>query len=481
MAQSAKSVTHPAVGKPSKKNVEVPSLQVFLRMRPLVGSEIEHKDEKLNFVVAALDDKYQVAIEAKKVDAGATPAVAKSARSKMEERFLRSQRRRTKNKHAFSKVNFDHVFTENSKNADVYAVCDPLIDHVLNKKTSMVFAYGNTGSGKTHTILGYPSDRGLYYMAAETICDAVQALNVADPNLKACVRIQFVELYLDHAYDLLNNREECRMRESEEGTFHFRKFKGKQRDDYGMDNKFCSTVDQIEEVVKAGVENRVMGNSGFHSQSSRSHAVLEMEIVSEEILHIREKLVQYRSWWIQSCSRDKVGLPRLFETATPERRLRMRVKSNSFKDLLWADAETCKKERFKTHRVAFKWVYDQWKKFHMERVAANRLLGGKLVLVDLAGSEHGRDAGRDLQQSAQEKREGKKINLSLMALNEVFRHKAQNQNQNFRNATLTKALRDYLEDDECKNLMIATSSSSTGHMKQTVSTLNYASQLAKCG
>jgi len=481
MAQSASNVINKEVGKSSKKKVEVPNLQVFLRIRPLVGSELEHEDEKLNFVISASESKFQVAIKSDKVDGGAMPAVTKPRRSKFEERMMRSQARRAKNKHAFSNVDFDHVFTQNSKNTDVYAVCDPLIDHVLDKKTSMVFAYGNTGSGKTHTILGYPSDRGLYYMAAEKICDAVQALNAADPKLKACVRVQFVELYLDHAYDLLNDRTECRMRESEEGTFHFRKFHGKQRDDCGMDNEFCATVDQIEKVVKAGIENRVMGNSSFHSQSSRSHAVLEMEIVCEEILQIRKKLVQYRSWWIESCSfKGDRNLPKLFEMATPSRKLRICTRGDAFKDLVWADAET-RKKRFKTYREGFKWVYGQWKKFHLERLAAIRLMGGKLVLVDLAGSEHGRDTGRDLQQSAQEKREGRKINLSLMALNEVFRHKVNNKKQMFRNATLTKTLRDYLEDEECKNLMIANLSSSMGHMKQTVSTLNYASQLAKCG
>jgi len=476
MAEAENTFLHPAVGTSNGGNAKMPSLQVVLRMRPMIGTELENKDEELNFSVAASDDKFKVAIKGEAAD---VPSAATTPRSKRKERMLR---RRAKNKHAFSKVDFDYVFTENSKNADVYKACDPLVDHILTGKTSMVFAYGNTGSGKTHTILGYPSDRGLYYMAAEKMCDAVKALNDEDAELKASVQVQFVELYLDNVYDLLNNREDCRIRESEEGSFHFRKFKGKQADGCALDNKICVTVDEIEEVVKVGVENRAMGHSSFHSQSSRSHAVLEMEIVSEEILHIRKKLVQYRSFWIKACNRCKEGLPLLFETKvnSADRNLRMRVKSKYFEDLVWADAEICKQKRFKTHRIAFKWVYDQWKKFHAERLASVRILGGKLVLVDLAGSEHGRDVDRDLQQSAQEKREGKQINLSLMALNEVFRHKALKEKQKFRNATLTKALRDYFQDAECRNLMIATLSSSMEHMKQTVSTLNYASQLAKC-
>jgi len=476
MAQSADASMPEAFGKPSKR-VEVPNLQVCVRIRPLIGSELDHKDEKLNFNVVAFKNKFQVAIKAKKVD-DAIPAKPTTPRSKMRARMAR---RRVKNEHAFSKVNFDHVFTEVSKNADVYAGCDPVIDHLLNQKTSMIFAYGNTGTGKTHTILGYPGEQGLYHMAAEKMCNAVKALNDADPNLKACVRVQFIELYLDNAYDLLNNREECRLREGEDGRFHFRKSKGKQKDGCGLDNRFCSTVDEIEEVVKAGVGIRAMGNSNFHSQSSRSHAVLEMEIVCEEILNIRKKIAQYRSWWVQSCSAVKEGLPKLFDKHPSKSCVIFRIKSKYVKDLVWADADICKEKRFKAPRFAWKWVYYQWEKYHTERVAGISRMGSKLVLVDLAGSEHGRDVSRDLQQSAQEKREGKKINLSLMALNAVFRNKAQNEKQNFRDSTLTKALRDYLEDAECKNLMIATLSSAIGHMKQTVSTLNYASELARCG
>jgi len=279
----------------------------------------------------------------------------------------------------------------------------------------------------------------------------------------------------------LNNREECTMREGEDGRFHFRKMKGKQQEGCGLDNRYCTTVAEIEEIVKAGVGNRALGNSNFHNQSSRSHAVLEMEIVCEEIRNLRKTLAQYKSWWIQSCTSDKEGLPLLFVKHPSERRVIFRLKSKDFKDLVWADPKICKEKRFKAPSVAWRWVYYQWEKYHSERLAEISRMGSKLVLVDLAGSEHGRDVSRDLQQSAQEKREGKKINLSLMDLNAVFRHKAQNEKQNFRNSTLTKALRDYLEDDECKNLMIATLSSSIGHMKQTVSTLNYASELAKCG
>eukprot|EP00493_Phyllostaurus_siculus_P024968 UN25311 len=372
-------------------------------------------------------------------------------------------RRKVKNKHAFSKVNFDRVFTEDSKNADVFAGCEPVIDHLLNHKTSMIFAYANTGTGKTHTILGYPGERGLYHMAAEKMCNAVKALNDADPSLKACVRVQFIELYLDNAYDLLNDREECTLREGEDGRFHFRKLNGKQSEgcgSCGLDNRFCTTVDEIEEVVKAGVGIRALGNSNFHSQSSRSHAVLEMEIVCEEILNIRKKIAQYGSWWIQSCTADKEGLPRLFDKHPSKNCVIFRIKSKYFKDLAWADADICKGKHWKSARVAWKWVYYQWEKYEAERMAAISRMGSKLVLVDLAGSEHGRDVSRDLQQSAQEKREGKKINLSLMALNAVFRNKAQNEKQNFRDSILTKALRDYLEDAECKNLMIATLSSS---------------------
>lgn len=50
---------------------------------------------------------------------------------------------------------YDHVFRENDSQEQVYKTTTaPLVRDVLNGLNAAVFAYGATGSGKTHTMLG---------------------------------------------------------------------------------------------------------------------------------------------------------------------------------------------------------------------------------------------------------------------------------------------------------------------------------------
>lgn len=53
------------------------------------------------------------------------------------------------------KFTFDRVFGTDSRQADVYStVVAPLIEEVLSGYNCTVFAYGQTGTGKTHTMVG---------------------------------------------------------------------------------------------------------------------------------------------------------------------------------------------------------------------------------------------------------------------------------------------------------------------------------------
>lgn len=50
---------------------------------------------------------------------------------------------------------YDNVFPEDTTQEEVYhTTTSPLIKDVLNGLNAAVFAYGATGSGKTHTMLG---------------------------------------------------------------------------------------------------------------------------------------------------------------------------------------------------------------------------------------------------------------------------------------------------------------------------------------
>jgi len=472
----------------SIENVEKSHLQVFLRKRPMVGLELKHCDEPISFRVKAKDSGCRVSLTEQ--PEASTVAETKTPLSPRSKRLVRMAKRRKMTKHAFSSATFSGAFTDGDKNEKVFSEsCAHLVEHALTGETSLIFAYGNTGSGKTHTILGYGEERGMYYQAAQRLCQVVQEINSADSSVEAVVRVQFAELHLDAAYDLLDGRARSFLRENSDGEFVFRRDGAKEKSATNLTNVFCTEIGKIEEAVKAGVENRVSGTSTFHNQSSRSHAVLEMEILCKELRHIQEEIVRSYWWWVLASNRDCDELPRILTISRRDMKsvqfkrkaVTFNMDSKLFKEghFSWATEETASLQ-FKGYVKAYKYVYEQWKAYYEQRRKEISHMGAKVVLVDLAGSEHGRDAGRDLKQTAQERLEGRKINLSLMTLNEVFRQKANGKRIKYRESTLTKVLRDSLENDKSKCLMMANISPSKSHAAQTISTLNYAAQLAKC-
>ena len=49
---------------------------------------------------------------------------------------------------------FDRVFPASTKQSEVYSAISPLIQASFDGYNSTIFAYGQTGTGKTHTMLG---------------------------------------------------------------------------------------------------------------------------------------------------------------------------------------------------------------------------------------------------------------------------------------------------------------------------------------
>ena len=73
---------------------------------------------------------------------------------------------------------FDNVFDWNSAQAAVYAeTAKPIVDSVLEGYNGTVFAYGQTGTGKTHTMDGGADDseRGIIPRTFDQIFGAIQA------------------------------------------------------------------------------------------------------------------------------------------------------------------------------------------------------------------------------------------------------------------------------------------------------------------
>lgn len=100
---------------------------------------------------------------------------------------------------------FCRVFEQNASQEEVFdAIAKNMIDSFLEGYNGTIFAYGQTSSGKTHTIEGSGrrfADRGLI---PRTLSYIYKALEKRGEEEESSVHVSYMEIYQDVGYDLLN-------------------------------------------------------------------------------------------------------------------------------------------------------------------------------------------------------------------------------------------------------------------------------------
>ncbi|XP_074598483.1 kinesin-like protein KIF3B [Brevipalpus obovatus] len=232
-----------SISRNSLKSARQESVKVCVRCRPMTEKEISQGHER----VVEMDPKKGI------VTLHPLGNANKSSSSNMLKQFT-----------------FDAVYDWNSRQADVYdEVARPLVDSVLEGFNGTVFAYGQTGTGKTYTMVGNrddPSRRGIIPNAFEHIFSHIARSN----NQQYLVRSSYLEIYQEQVRDLLCKDQSKRL-------------ELKERADIGVYVKdlssfVCKSIKEIEHVMTVGNENRAVGATNMNEQSSRSHALFIITI-----------------------------------------------------------------------------------------------------------------------------------------------------------------------------------------------------------
>lgn len=90
-------------------------------------------------------------------------------------------------------MDFDRIFSEADGQEAVFAEVEPLIEQIFRGYKTCIFAYGQSGSGKTYTQYGAIMPRALEYIFKQR----------AAAEGQVSVSASFYEIYNDDAYDLL--------------------------------------------------------------------------------------------------------------------------------------------------------------------------------------------------------------------------------------------------------------------------------------
>ncbi|KAF2882296.1 hypothetical protein ILUMI_23861 [Ignelater luminosus] len=175
---------------------------------------------------------------------------------------------------------FDYAFDETCTNEIVYKyTAQPLVKTIFEGGFATCFAYGQTGSGKTHTMGGNFNGRnqdchkGVYAMAAG---DVFKLANSAKyKHLNFVVSSSFFEIYSGKVFDLLNNKAKLRILED-----------GKQQVQVvGLTEKVVVSVDEVLKLIQKGNLARTSGQTSANQNSSRSHAIFQIILRTNNALH----------------------------------------------------------------------------------------------------------------------------------------------------------------------------------------------------
>jgi kinesin family protein 3/17 len=133
-----------------------------------------------------------------------------------------------------------------------------------------IFAYGQTGCGKTFTMQGVNEPyvlRGVIPHSFDHVFDNVAA---APDGVEFLIRCQYLEIYNEEVRDLLGKDVKAKLdlKESKDKGVYVQ----------GITDCVCSDIQSINETMERGFQNRTVGATLMNAGSSRSHSIFTIAI-----------------------------------------------------------------------------------------------------------------------------------------------------------------------------------------------------------
>ncbi|XP_055982545.1 kinesin-like protein KIF18B [Sorex fumeus] len=165
---------------------------------------------------------------------------------------------------------FDRVFGEAASQQDVFQhTTHGLLDCFLQGFNCSVFAYGATGAGKTHTMLGREGDPGIMYL---TTMELYRRLEAHQEEKQFEVLISYQEVYNEQIHDLLEPKGPLAIREDPDKGVVVQ----------GLSFHQPTSAEQLLEMLTRGNRNRTQHPTDANAVSSRSHAIFQIFVKQQD-------------------------------------------------------------------------------------------------------------------------------------------------------------------------------------------------------
>ncbi|XP_017784963.1 PREDICTED: kinesin-like protein KIF19 isoform X2 [Nicrophorus vespilloides] len=194
---------------------------------------------------------------------------------------------------------FDVVFGEDSTQEEVYEkTTGSLVKDILNGYNATVFAYGATGAGKTHTMVGDPSQPGIMIRALNDLFNAVK-----DKQDQYSVTMSYLEIYNEQIRDLLNPGS---------GYLELREdARGRSIQVAGLTEISTNSTNDVMVLLQKGNKARTVEPTAMNKTSSRSHALLSVTVKQtipiDKRDHLRMRVKQGRLFMIDLAGSERAN------------------------------------------------------------------------------------------------------------------------------------------------------------------------------
>ncbi|XP_015294107.3 kinesin-like protein KIF18B isoform X3 [Macaca fascicularis] len=165
---------------------------------------------------------------------------------------------------------FDRIFGEAATQQDVFQhTTHSILDSFLQGYNCSVFAYGATGAGKTHTMLGREGDPGIMYL---TTVELYRRLEARQQEKCFEVLISYQEVYNEQIHDLLEPKGPLAIREDPDKGVVVQ----------GLSFHQPASAEQLLEMLTRGNRNRTQHPTDANATSSRSHAIFQIFVKQQD-------------------------------------------------------------------------------------------------------------------------------------------------------------------------------------------------------
>lgn len=171
----------------------------------------------------------------------------------------------------FESFHFSRVFAPEATQLEVYLeIGKPSVIDVVSGYNATVFAYGQSGSGKTHTMMGEDAfDPDLQGVIPRAIIDLFAAVMQQAQGVEFTFRCSLLEVYKEKLRDLFDsNNNDLRIKESPSRGIYVE----------NLTELSVGSEDEMLEALAIGESQRTVASTKLNAQSSRSHQLFIVDV-----------------------------------------------------------------------------------------------------------------------------------------------------------------------------------------------------------